>query len=87
MNNTTLYFSTKVELKMNGVTYRPAMCYQVPPFAKKGLQPFADAGKVTFYNEPVHFVNGAIAHMTKEVQIPAVESIVEEVKPTKKKAE
>ena len=75
MKNETLYFSTKVELKMNGVTYRPAMCYQVPPFARKSLQPFVDAGKVKFHNEPVHFVNGAIAHINKEVQIVSVESI------------
>ena len=87
MGNNTLYFSTKVELKMNGVTYRPAMCYQVPAFAKKSLQPFADAGKVTFHNEPVHFVNGAIAHRTTEAQLTAVESIVEEAKPVKKKVE
>ena len=88
MGNNTLYFSTKVELKMNGVTYRPAMCYQVPAFAKKSLQPFADAGKVTFYDEPVHFVNGAISHMTKAVQLSAVESISEEKpKVEKKKAE
>ena len=83
----TLYFSTKVELKMNGVVYRPAMCYVVPPFAKKSLQPFADAGKVTFYDEPVHFVNGAVAHMTKEVEIKPVPSVVKEIKNVKRKGE
>lgn len=87
MSNKELYFSTTVELKMNGVTYRPAMCYKIPPFAKKSLQLYADEGKVKFHDELVHFVNGAIAHMTKEIQTPAVESIVKEVKTTKKKAE
>lgn len=86
MANEILYFSTKVELKMNGVIYRPAMCYAVPPFARKSLQPFVDAGKVTFHNEPVHFVNGAIAHITKEVQTP-VNSVIEEIKPVKKKVD
>ena len=85
MANETLYFSTKVELKMNGVVYRPSMCYVVPPFAKKSLQPFADAGKVTFYNEPVHFVNGGAVPIAKENAVVPVDSISDE-KP-KKKAE
>lgn len=75
MSNEILYFSTSVELKMNGVTYRPSMCYQVPPFARKSLQPFVDSGKVKFHDAPVHFVNGAIAHINKDVQTVSVDSI------------
>ena len=85
MAKEVLYFSTTVELKMNGVIYRPAMCYAVPHFAKKSLQPFVDAGKVTFYNEPVHFVNGAVSRIATEGLAVPVDSIVDEK--TKKKAE
>ena len=86
MEQEVLYFSTTVELKMNGVTYRPAMCYKVPPFAKKSLQPLVNAGKVTFHEAPVHFVNGAISPMATDLPVTPVDSINEEPKTTKKKA-
>ena len=54
-----LFFSTKVELEIDGVKYRPSICYSVPPLAKKSLEKYVEAGKVIFYTEKVRFVNGA----------------------------
>lgn len=70
-----LYFSTKVELRINNVTYRPAICYKVPPLAKRNLEEYESKGKVTFYSSPVRFVNGGLAPVLTE-QSSAVSSVV-----------
>jgi hypothetical protein len=53
-----LWFSTAVNLKIDGVTYRPSICYPVPPLAQTSLEAFVKQGKVKFYNKPVKFANG-----------------------------
>lgn len=73
-----LYFSTRVELKINGATYRPSICYPVPSLARKSLEKFAEAGKVTFYEQPVRFVNGALAVSAAEKVSTDVPSVVKE---------
>ena len=82
-----LYFSTKVELKIDNVIYRPSICYPVPTLAKKSLEQHAAEGRVTFYNTRVRFVNGAIASMPVEqtTAVPSVVSSVEESKPAKRR--
>ena len=77
-----LYFSTKVELKINGVVYRPSICYKVPPFAKKSLEEYGS--KVTFYKTPVRFVNGGLASAPVE-QATAVPSVVRADEKTSKR--
>lgn len=57
-----LYFSTKKILTINGVKYRPSICYPVPPLAKGSLEKLDG---VTFYERPVRFVNGAVASSAK----------------------
>jgi len=82
-----LYFSTKVELRISGVTYRPTICYKVPPFAKKSLDKLEAKGTVTFYKEKVRFVNGGPAKKTTVVSAP-VASVVrpaDGAKPVKKR--
>ena len=83
--NEILFFSTTTDLKMNGVTYRPSICYQVPPFSKKSLDKFAAEGKVTFYPEKVRFVNGAAVAIKSEPQSVGVPSIVRDDVPVKAK--
>ena len=78
-----LYFSTKVELKINGTVYRPSICYQVPSLARKNLEKFAEAGKVTFYEQPVRFVNGALATTPADKLSVDVSSVVKENSETK----
>ena len=71
----TLYFSTKSELKINGIIYRPSICYKVPPLAKKSLKDYEATGKVTIYTSPVRFVNGGLAPVPAG-QTTAVPSVV-----------
>ena len=83
-----LYFSTKVELKINNVTYRPSICYQVPSLAKKSLEKYAAEGKVIFYEQRVRFVNGAVAQTPVDNITTGVASVVKEnseVKSSKRK--
>ena len=54
----TLYFSTKTELKINGIIYRPSICYRMPILAEKTLKKMAEDGTVTVYKYKVRFVNG-----------------------------
>lgn len=69
-----LYFSTKIELKIDGMIYRPSICYKVPTLAKRSLE----ANKnVTFYSFPVRFVNGKVAASDSELATP-VDSIIQE---------
>ena len=69
-----LYFSTKMELKINNVIYRPSICYKVPPFSKTKLKELEAAGKVIIYPNKVRFVNGAVVQAEKNTQ--AVASVV-----------
>ena len=78
-----LYFSTTVDLQINGVVYRPSICYKVPPFAKKSLE---SKPSVTFYPTKVRFVNGAVAHTPKEQAVTGVSSYVDEDKQMRKKS-
>jgi len=83
-----LFFSTKTELKIGNVVYRPSICYKVPSLAKGSLEKHAAKGLVTFYTEPVRFVNGALAQASSSQAAVSVSSIVrapEETKLTKKK--
>jgi hypothetical protein len=73
-----LYFSTKVELKINGVSYRPSICYQIPSLARKSLEKFEAEGKVIFYEQQVRFVNGAVAIPLTENKSTGVPSVVKE---------
>lgn len=83
-----LFFSTKVELKINNTIYRPSICYPVPALAKKSLEKYAADGKVVFYPNRVRFVNGALARTIPKQSSAGVPSIVreEEVKTTKRKS-
>ena len=83
--NEILFFSTTTDLKMNGVIYRPSICYQVPPFSKKSLDKYAAEGKVTFYTEKVRFVNGAAVVTKTDKQSVGVPSIVRDEMPQKTK--
>lgn len=83
-NDQKLFFSTKVELKIDGMVYRPSICYPVPSLAKKSLEKFEADGKVVFYPTRVRFVNGAVVIPSAE-QTAGVSSIVEEEKTEKKK--
>ena len=83
-----LYFSTKVELKINEVVYRPSICYPVPPLARKSLERYASEGKVIFYENKVRFVNGAAAVPVSDKTATEVSSVVRdtvETKTTKRK--
>lgn len=62
-DNELLYFSTKVELKIDGVIFRPSICYKVPPFARVSLEKNKN---VTFYPKQVRFVNGVVAPILNE---------------------
>ena len=86
--NEILYFSTTVEFKINGVVYRPSICYQVPPMAKASLEKFEAKDKVKFHKTPVRFVNGAIAAAIEKQPVASVASVAEAVeieKTTRKK--
>lgn len=80
-----LYFSTKVELKINNMRFRPSICYKVPVLAKKSLEKYAEGGKVTFYHQPVRFVNGAVVSSTTASVSEGVPSVVREEKPVRKR--
>lgn len=82
-----LYFSTTVELKIDGMVYRPSICYPVPSLAKNSLKKYAADGKVVFYEQKVRFVNGKVVLPSNAEQKASVSSVVgsEEVKPVKKK--
>ena len=83
-----LYFSTKVELKINGVSYRPSICYRIPSLARKSLEKFEAEGKVIFYEQQVRFVNGAVAIPLADNKSAGVPSVVKEnseIKTSKRK--
>lgn len=85
-NEDTLYFSTRVELKIDGVIYRPSICYKVPKFAKSNLEKNKN---VTFYSKPVRFVNGkvtAINEPGKRQPVISVNRVDEPVKTSKKRS-
>ena len=82
-NNEILYFSTKVELKIDGTVYRPSICYKVPTLAKKSLEKFVADGKVTFYTNPVRFVNGIVKYVPVDQVVESASSIVESSEPEK----
>lgn len=73
-----LYFSTKVELKINDVVYRPSICYPVPSLARKSLEKYEAEGKVVFYENRVRFVNGAVAVLPADKTETGVPSVVRE---------
>jgi len=77
-----LYFSTKQELKINNVVYRPSICYKVPSLAKASLQKFEKDGKVVIYKTPVRFVNGAVVASPEIKPVSSVSSVAKEVAPT-----
>lgn len=55
VNEKQLYFSTKAEIRIHGVAYRPSICYKVPAGARESLEKHK---AVTFHEGPVRFVNG-----------------------------
>ena len=79
-----LFFSTKSELKIDGMVYRPSICYPVPSLAKKSLEKYAADGKVVFYPAKVRFVNGAVVIPSAE-KTASVSAIVEETHKTSSK--
>lgn len=80
-----LYFSTKVELKINDVVYRPSICYPVPSLARKSLEKYESEGKITFYENKVRFVNGVVAVLPADKTGTGVPSIVNEVTTSSRK--
>jgi len=83
-----LFFSTKAELKIGNVVYRPSICYKVPSLAKGSLEKHAANGLVTFYTEQKRFVNGALAKNTTEqtaISVPSIARTAEDSKNVKKK--
>jgi hypothetical protein len=82
-NDEILYFSTKVELKINGTVYRPSICYKVPTLAKKSLEKFVAEGKVSLYTSPVRFVNGIVKFIPVNQATEGASSIVREDAPEK----
>ena len=83
------YFSTKVELKIDNVVYRPSICYKIPSLAKRSLEKYAAEGTVAFYTERVRFVNGAVAKSSSEQaggSVPSVVRAFEEDKSSKRKS-
>lgn len=76
--NEILYFSTIVELQINGMVFRPSICYKVPPFTKNSLDKLAAEKKVTFYTSPVRFVNGAVVSVKAEKPVVGVPSVIRE---------
>ena len=85
INTEQLFFSTKVELLINGVRYRPSICYKVPTLAKASLEKFVLAGKVIFYKEPIRFVNGIATKKAPGKTAVAVPSVVRTTEPVKRK--
>lgn len=76
-----LYFSTRVELKIDNVLYRPSICYRVPVLARTRIQEYEKQGKVTIYTSPVRFVNGKVVYPVEKQESTGVTSIVREVEP------
>ena len=74
----TLFFSTKVELKINNTLYRPSICYKVPALAKASILQKEKEGKVVIYKTPVRFVNGAVVYPPSEQSSAGVSSIKRE---------
>ena len=70
-----LYFSTKVELKIDGMVYRPSICYKVPVLARVRLLEYEKEGKVVIYKTPVRFVNGKVVYPAAD-QVSEVVSII-----------
>lgn len=73
-----LYFSTRVELKIDNVLYRPSICYRVPVLARTRIQDYEKQGKVTIYTSPVRFVNGKVVYPAETQASAGVASIVQE---------
>ena len=69
-----LYFSTKGELKIDRMVYRPSICYKVPVLARVRLLEYEKEGKVVIYKTPVRFVNGKVVYPAAD-QVSEVASI------------
>jgi hypothetical protein len=84
LSDKQLFFSTTSELKIDGMVYRPSICYPVPSLAKKSLEKYAADGKVVFYPTKVRFVNGAVVIPATE-KTASVAAIVEDTYKTSSK--
>ena len=78
IDNEVLYFSTTSEVKISGITYRPSICYKVPPLSKGSLEKMKS---VTLYTEPVRFVNGSVAKAAMAQKATPVTSVVKSQTP------
>ena len=74
-----LYFSTKTDLKINGMVYRPSICYKVPVLARIRILEYEKEGKVVIYKTPVRFVNGKVVYPSADQTSAGVVSITREV--------
>jgi len=63
MEKERLWFSTSVDLRIDGVIYRPSICYPLPALAKRALDKYVAEGKVKFYTKQMRFVNGVAVEM------------------------
>ena len=79
-----LYFSTKTNLKINGMVYRPSICYKVPVLARVRILEYEKEGKVVIYKTPVRFVNGKVVYPSADQSSAGVASITRAVDPETK---
>ena len=75
----TLYFSTKSDLKINGMIYRPSICYKVPILARIKILEYEKEGKVVIYKTPVRFVSGKVVYPSTDKTSVGVASITREI--------
>jgi hypothetical protein len=69
-----MFFSVSVPMKIDGVLYRPSVCYSVPARAEKAVGDLVKGGRARLYQEEVRFISG-VAHPVNKPAAPSPEYV------------
>jgi hypothetical protein len=79
------YFSVFVSLSINGVKYRPSICYPLSPLVEDAIEALAKKGQAAMYDGEVRFVSGRAVPVAAVSPPPTYSNPVPEA-PAKKKS-
>jgi hypothetical protein len=76
-----VFFSVSQNVVMQGIMFRPAICYPLKPQVRAVVERMADKGLAKIYPEKVRFVSGTAYPVKKPDAVPSTPSSVSSPKP------
>jgi hypothetical protein len=76
------FFSVSRDFTIQGVKFRPAICYPLKPLLQSAVEGLAGSGSAKIYAEKVRFVSG-VAYPVKKPEAAAPEAGAAGKKPSK----